>query len=372
MRRQVKCFAAPVTLNKIAVKSDIGKDKPLDTIDLEAPYLIFLGKETDLAYAKTGAGLAHWRPELCKGQLRLAGCTVDLGLPDMTLQQAADAGVRSLVVGTASVGGHISDAWIDTLEAAAWLGMDVVAGVHKRLYEVPRLVAAAEKTGARLVDVRVPPKSLPIGNGMKRTGNRLLTVGTDCAVGKKYTALALEKDMKQAGMNADFRASGQTGIMIAGKGLPIDAVVADFLSGAVELLSPDNTADHWDVIEGQGCLFHPGYGAVSMGLLIGSQPDAFVVCTQAGRSKIEGWKEFALPSVEAVIERTMAIGKQYNPLIRCVGVSVNTSSLPVEGAEVYLQALSARVGLPCVDPVRNGTGSIIERLNADFRFRGVA
>ena len=338
----------------------------MNTIQLKPPYLIFLGEETRPGFAKTGFGIVEWRRSLCRGQLNLEGGNIDLGLPSMTIEEAAKAKVGSLIIGTASIGGGVPDTWIDTLETALLYGIDIVAGVHNLLRDVPRLNAAAEKSGARLVDIRIPPKDIPVGTGKKRKGRRLLTVGTDCAVGKKYTALALERDMKAKGMKVDFRASGQTGIMIAGKGIPIDAVVTDFVSGAAELLSPDNDADHWDVIEGQGGIIHPGYAAVSMGLLIGSQPDAFVVCHEANRTHIEGWDNFTLPSIQDVIERTTQIGKLTNPAIRCVGASINTSSLPASSRQKYLDELSKEIGLPCLDPLKDGTQIIIEALNNEF------
>ncbi len=332
------------------------------TIELRAPYIIFTGASTEPTYAKTGLGMVEWRRNKCKGQIRLSGGTVELGLPHMSLQQAADEGIGSLIIGTAAVGGAIPDHWLDTLEQAAKLGIDIVGGVHTRLSDNPRLRAAADVSGARLVDVRIPPENLPVGTGEKRTGKRILMVGTDCAVGKKYTALALERDMKNAGLNADFRASGQTGIMIAGAGIPIDAVVSDFVSGAAELLSPDNDEDHWDVIEGQGGIFHPGYGAVSFGLLTGSQPDAFILCHEAGRTHIEGWPEFELPTFAEVIDRTIAIGQLTNPAIRCVGASINTSALSEEEAIAYLEHQSSQLGLPCVDPVRYGAEDIVTEI----------
>lgn len=334
----------------------------MKNIELRPPYLVFLGDVTEPTYAKTGAGLAQWRPELCRGQLRLVDDGVDLGLADMTVEQAVYNGVGSLVIGTASVGGGVAEHWLETLEQAAGAGLDIVAGVHTRLGDIPRLREAAARSGARLVDVRVPPASLPVGTGLKRRGRRLLTVGTDCAVGKKYTALALERDMREAGLDAEFRASGQTGIMIAGRGIPIDSVVSDFLTGAAELLSPDNDDNHWDVIEGQGGITHPGYCAVSAGLLVGSQPDAFVVCHEAGRSHVSGWSAFALPSIREVIERTVTTGSLTNPAITCVGVSVNTSGLPAGEREGYLQSLSDELGLPCVDPLVEGTGAIVDGL----------
>ncbi|EAQ96023.1 DUF1611 domain-containing protein [Congregibacter litoralis] len=329
------------------------------TTQLRTPYLVFVGDECRTTYAKTGKGVADWRPELCAGQLRLDTAAADLGLADMTVSEAAQAGVGSLIVGTALVGGSIPDNWLATLCEAAAAGMDIVAGLHTRLSSIEQLREAADMGGCRLIDIRIPPPGIPVASGKKRSGKRLLTVGTDCALGKKYTALQLERDMRALGMDADFRASGQTGIMIAGSGIPIDCVVADFISGAAEALSPDNSPDHWDVIEGQGSIFHPGYAAVSHGLLIGSQPDAFVVCHAAGRTHIEGWEAYALPTIGEVIERTVAIGALTNPLIRCVGISVNTLSIPADEREEYLAALSSKYDLPCVDPLVTGTKAIL-------------
>lgn len=337
----------------------------MPALAIQAPYLLFLGSEKSPTYAKTAAGLAHWRPELCMGQLRLTPDTLDLGLPDYNVTEAAANGAQTLVIGTAVVGGGIPEAWIQLLVDALDAGLDVAAGVHTRLSSIDRLVEAATRSGRKLIDVRVPPPHIPVGTGVKRSGKRLLTVGTDCALGKKYTALALEREMKARGLNVDFRATGQTGIMISGSGIPIDAVVADFVSGAAEMVSPSNDADHWDVIEGQGSVFHPGFSAVSVGLLVGSQPDAFVVCTEAGRTHIKGWPSFELPSIEAVIQRTLDIGAQVNPSIRCVGISVNTSMLSeLERAE-YLAQLSSDYGLPAVDPIALGVGPLVDFLTED-------
>lgn len=331
-------------------------------ISLEAPYLLFLGAETSATYAKTGAGIAQWRPELCMGQLRLTEDTVDLGLVDHSVTSAAEQGAKTLIIGTAVIGGAIPEAWIDILVEALEAGLDIAAGVHTRLESIERLRTAAATTGQRLIDVRVPPPHIPVGTGAPRSGKRLLTVGTDCALGKKYTALALEAEMRDRKMAVDFRATGQTGIMIAGEGIPIDAVVADFLSGAAEMVSPANDPDHWDLIEGQGSIFHPGYAAVSMGLLMGSQPDAFVVCTEAGRTHIEGWEDFELPSIHDVIDRTIAIGKTTNPAIRCVGISVNTHHLSETERTDYLDGLRRTHGLPAVDPLVTGVGAIVDFL----------
>jgi uncharacterized NAD-dependent epimerase/dehydratase family protein len=332
----------------------------LTTVQLSAPYLILIGDTSDAAYAKTGLGIVHWRPDLVAGQLRFPGCAADLGVPDLSIQEAVKAGVKSLIIGVAPIGGVVPENWWASIEEAARAGMDIVCGLHFKLADFPAVAAAAEASGARLIDVRNPPPNLPVATGIKRSGKRVLMVGTDCAIGKKYSALALDKAMREAGMNSTFRATGQTGIMLAGEGLPIDAVVADFIAGAAELISPDNNDDHWDVIEGQGSLFHPGYSGVSLGLLHGSQPDAFVVCHDATRTVISGWDHSALPSIRDCIDQHVLMGQRTNADIRCVGISVNTSSLPAEERADYLARLSGETGLPCVDPLIDGCGAIVK------------
>jgi uncharacterized NAD-dependent epimerase/dehydratase family protein len=179
-------------------------------------------------------------------------------------------------------------------------------------------------------------------------------VGTDCALGKKYTALAITRGLKARGIDATFRATGQTGIMIAGEGMPMDSVVADFVAGAAEILSPDAAPDHVDVIEGQGSLFHPSYAGVALGLLHGSQPDRFVVCHEPGRTHLLGHGEFALPSIEQVIAQTIALGRVTNPDIRCVGISLNTANLDVTEAQREIARVEKRLQLPAADPMRGG------------------
>src|SRR5690606_36986362 len=171
---------------------------------------------------------------------------------------------------------------------------------------------------------------------------------------KKYTALALHRAFASRGIEADFRATGQTGIMIAGGGMPMDAVVSDFEAGAAEMLSPDAPDDHWDLIEGQGSIFNPAYAAVSLGLLHGSQPDVFVVCHDPARKVILGMESFALPSIEEVIDLTIRLGSRTNPAIRCAGVSLNTASLDAEAAETLMTAERERLNIPVADPIRGG------------------
>jgi len=338
----------------------------ITTVRLRAPYLIFIGDVADATYAKTGFGIVQWRPELVAGQLRLPSCGADMDVPDLTVAEAAAAGVKSLIIGVAPIGGAIPDTWWQVIEEAAEAGLDIVCGLHIKLVDIPAIAAAAKKSGARLIDIRMPSLNLPIGTGKKRKGKRILMVGTDCAVGKKYSALALDEAMGSAGLKSTFRATGQTGIMIAGQGVPIDAVVADFISGAAELVSPDNEDDHWDIIEGQGSLFHPGYAGVSLGLLHGSQPDAIVICHEANRTNIIGWPGFPTPSIADCIERHLVEGRLTNPDIQCVGICVNTSKLSGAERTAYLAELSAKVGVPCVDPIATGCGAIVKRIQKQF------
>ncbi|MGB7451073.1 MAG: DUF1611 domain-containing protein [Lysobacterales bacterium] len=331
-------------------------------VQLDPPYLILIGNVSDPTYAKTGFGLVHWRPDLVAGQLRFAGCEIDMGVPDMTISEAVKAGVKSLVIGVAPIGGVVPDDWWASIEKAARAGLDIVCGLHFKLADFPKLVAAAKASGARLIDVRTPPKNLPVGTGLKRSGKRVLMVGTDCAIGKKYTALALDMAMREAGMNSTFRATGQTGIMLAGEGIPIDAVVADFVSGAAELISPENDQNHWDVIEGQGSLFHPGYSGVALGLLHGSQPDAFVLCHDATRTAVSGWEHYALPSIREAIDLHVLLGSRTNPDIRCIGISINASKLTKDKRMDYLAGLTAETDLPCIDPIIDGCGAIAEHI----------
>jgi len=318
------------------------------------PYLIFLGDIAEPAYAKTAMGLRDWAPERCIGELTLGGSSVSVGLPELSPGEAHAKGALALLIGVATPGGLIPAHWVPILTDALGAGLDIVSGMHARLSEVPGLAEAARRAGRQLIDVRVPPSDIPVGTGRPRPGRRLLTVGTDCALGKKYAALAITRGLRERGVDAVFRATGQTGIMIAGSGIPIDSVVADFVSGAAEMLSPPASPDHIDVIEGQGSLFHPAYAAVSLGLLHGSQPDMFVVCHQPSRTHLLGYPTFPLSSINHVIERTVALGRLTNDSIRCVGVSLNTAELDEDEALGLMASESHRLSLSVADPIRGG------------------
>ncbi len=331
-------------------------------MSIEQPYLLFLGDAADQLAAKTAQGIAHWRPEWCLGQLRLPGCSADLGLADLSLEQAVEAGARTLVIGVANRGGVISEAWVAVLEQALRLGMDLAAGLHNRLADVPSLAATAEQHGRRLFDVRHPTREFEVANGRKRAGKRLLTVGTDCSVGKMYASLAMEREMRAQGLNADFRATGQTGILIAGDGISVDAVVADFIAGSIEWLAPANDPDHWDVIEGQGSLFHASFAGVSLGLMHGAQADALVLCHEPTRSHMRGLPDYALPGLKDCLEANLAAARLTNPAVAAVGVAVNTSQMAEGTAGGLLRQIEDDLGLPATDPFKDGVAPIVARL----------
>jgi uncharacterized NAD-dependent epimerase/dehydratase family protein len=334
-------------------------------MQVDPPYLMFLGDVPDQLAAKTAQGIVDWRGEWCLGQLRLPGCKADLGIAEMSIAKAAERGARTFVIGVANAGGFLPEHWLGTVVQAIEAGMDVASGLHVRLGANPVVREAAERHGARLIDVRHSGQRFATGKGTKRPGLRLLTVGTDCSIGKKYTALSLEKEMRARGLDADFRATGQTGVLISGRGVAIDAVVADFISGAVEWLAPAAEPTHWDLIEGQGSLFHPSFAGVSLGLLHGAQPDAFVDCHEPTRTTMRGVTQ-PLPSIAEVIELTMRCGKLTNPRIRPVGIAVNTKALGDSEARALLDTLAADHTLPATDPVRYGVATIIDRLLRDF------
>jgi uncharacterized NAD-dependent epimerase/dehydratase family protein len=331
-------------------------------VTLRTPYLLFIGDAPDQLAAKTAAGIAFWRPDISRGQFRLPGCKADLGLPDMTIEEAAAAGVKTVIVGTTNRGGVLGEGWEGLLVRALELGMDLASGLHHRLSDIPVLRETAARCGRQIVDVRHPTRDFAVGNGLKRTGRRLLTVGTDCSIGKMFTALALEKEMRGRGLNADFRATGQTGIFIAGDGVSIDAVVSDFVSGAVEWLTPGNDPDHWDLIEGQGSLFHASYAGVTLALIHGAQPDALVMCHEPTRTHMRGLRHYPLPDLKLCIERNVEAAQLTNPAVRCVGVSVNSGALEAAAARDYLRQTEDQLGLPCVDPVRTGVAAIVDHL----------
>lgn len=329
---------------------------------IETPYLLFLGDARDQLAAKVAVGISHWRPENCVGQLRLPGCQADCDIEDMTIEQAVRAGARTMVVGVANRGGVIPDNWKSVLREALRAGLHLAAGLHNKLADIPELVETAKAGGLALHDVRYPAQTFEVGNGKPRQGKRLLPVGTDCSCGKMYTALALEHELKKRGVFADFRATGQTGILIDGRGAAVDAVVSDFVSGAVEWLAPENTPDHWDLIEGQGSLFHPSFAGVSTGLLHGAQPDFLVLCHEPTRTHMRGLPHYPIPDIRQCMDLNLQLARLTSPRVHFAGLAINTAALSEEQAREYLAGLETDYQLPAVDPYRTGVAPIADAI----------
>jgi uncharacterized NAD-dependent epimerase/dehydratase family protein len=331
---------------------------------IKTPYLLFLGDAHDQLAVKVAKGIRDWRPQYAVGQLRLPGCLADLGLPDMTLKEARDAGAETMVIGVANRGGVISESWKEIMQQALENGFDLASGLHKLLGNDPILASIAENYGQQLFDVRVPQHDYPIATGEKRSGKRCLAVGTDCSVGKMYTGLAMEQEMKARKMNVSFRATGQTGILITGEGIPLDAIPADFMAGAVEWLTPDNDPDHWDLIEGQGSLFHVSFSGVTLALIHGGQPDALVLCHEPTRNHMRGIPGFQLPSLEELRDVSLQMAKIVTPDCQIIGISVNTAALSDAEAATYLSEVESRMELPAIDPYRHGAARLVDALEA--------
>lgn len=335
-------------------------------ITLEGPFLLYLGDKRNPLDVKTSRGLALFRPHDCLGELRQDTCPLTLGLPRMSVEQAAAAGAKALVLGVATSGGRLEDAMIPEALAALEAGLDIVSGLHQRLDADPRLRERAAALGRKLIDVRAAPADLKVGTGAPRAGRRLLTVGTDCAVGKMFTSLHLVAGMRERGLEARFRATGQTGLLIAGEGIVVDSVIADFISGAAEALSPAREDAGWDVIEGQGSLFNPSFAGVSLGLLHGAQPDALVLCHDPSRPHMRGLPHMPVPDIAACLEENLRCARLTSPSVEAVGISINGSALGPDQAAALRGQIEADLGLPCIDPAVTGVDPIVERIAARF------
>lgn len=326
------------------------------------PYLLFIGDAQDELAIKTASGIYEWRPEWCKAQYTYDDAKFHLDLPIYNFEEAIAQEIKTMVIGVVNAGGVLSEKWKITIIEAIESGLNVASGMHTRLRDIPEIKIAADKNNVNLFDLRFNEQTFSTGKGTKRSGKRLLTVGTDCSVGKKYTALAIEKAMLASGLDAEFKATGQTGILIAEHGIAIDAVVSDFISGAVEWLTPDNDINHWDIIEGQGSLFHPSFAGVSLGLLHGSQADAIILCHEPTRKNMRGVKTL-LPTIKDCIDENIRLGKLTNPNIQCVGIALNTSNMQ-DSVEDLKEEISRQYEVPCFDPLKDDLSDVVAKIKS--------
>lgn len=330
---------------------------------IQKPYLLFLGNAKNNTSAKTAFGIAYFRPQDCVGYIRLKEASITLDkLPELTLLEAKKRGAKTLVIGLANSGGYIEESWIPTIVQAINLGLNIASGLHEKLEDISEISKAAIDRSIKLHNLRQSANKLKTGTGIPRPGKRLLTVGTDCSTGKMYSSLLLEKELQARGLKASFVATGQTGILIAGKGIAVDAVISDFISGAIEMISDAEDDDCYQIIEGQGSLYHPSFAGVSLGLLHGAQADYIVLCHDPSRAHIRNLPHYPIPDIAEAIELNLRLGKLTNPDIKAVGISINSSTMNESDALEYIHKLKIKTGLPVTDPCRFGVGDIVDNI----------
>ncbi len=286
-----------------------------------------------------------------------------------SMQEGLALGANSVLVGIAPQGGRLPEAWRDWLREALEGGCDIVSGLHTFLGDDPVLSEAARVHGRTITDIRKPPTDLPVASGLAKQLDALvvLTVGTDCNVGKMTAQLQLVKELNDSGLKTNFVATGQTGIMIEGWGIAVDAVVADFIAGAAERITVQG-ADGADVVlvEGQGSINHPGYSGVTLGLLHGSCPDAMILCHQASRDYIGDYRQASwlrIPPLSEYVAMYESIGGAVHPT-KVIGIAMNTYDLDDEAAWLACEEATRETGLPCTDPVRFDSAPLIEAIAA--------
>lgn len=317
-------------------------------MEIKKPYIIFLGDAKDYKAAKTAFGIKEWRPEWCVGQVCLSGCEVDLQLPYVNLAEPTEA--KTFVIGVSPYERTLPESYVHTIKLAISAGLDIVNPLHGALPK--EVVDFADKVGVTIHNVRHRSVDYPKGNGFKRSGLRLLTVGMDCASGKKYTALRIfrELSLHLDPTEVDFRSTGQTGFLISESGINNDTIQADFLSGAAEYLTPNAKPSHWDIVEGQGALSHPSFGAGSLSLLHGTQPDVLVMCLEIGRVMYRGVNQ-PIVDFKGEVDLNLLIASRNNPNVRLGAISIFTRDAE-ESAVTEFKRMAKKLfpGIPVFDP----------------------
>jgi uncharacterized NAD-dependent epimerase/dehydratase family protein len=333
-------------------------------------YLILAeGRSADAHYGKTARGILRYAPDPTVAVLdsTRAGETLE-GVPVVaTVADALAYQPTTAVVGVATQGGRFPPAWRELLKQSIAAGLDVESGLHEFVSDDPELAALAEQHGVELRDLRKPPAGLnvPTGANLELPARIVLTVGSDCAIGKKTVALELDLEARRQGLKSAFVPTGQTGIAIAGWGIAVDAVVSDFLAGAAERLVVEGHERGGELlfVEGQGSLVHPAYSGVTLGLIHGSAPHAFVLCHKAGAAEIEGYPGHPLPSLPELIELHERISLPLRPA-RVAALALNTAHLDEDAARAAIAEAAAETGVPADDPVRFGAAPLLDAVRS--------
>jgi uncharacterized NAD-dependent epimerase/dehydratase family protein len=337
-------------------------------------YLIVADGEFGPMTSKTANAIVRYQPDRVVAVMdrRLAGRTVQdvLGfggaIPVVaSVREGFARGANSVLIGIAPVGGRLPDEWRAWLAEALEAGCDLVSGLHTFLADDPVLAAKAKARGRRILDLRRPPADLPIAAGRVKELDAyvVLTVGTDCNVGKMTAQLQIVGELNRRGVRTRFVATGQTGIMLEGWGIAVDAVIADFIAGAAERITLEGAVEA-DVVlvEGQGSINHPGYSGVTLGLLHGSCPDGLLLCHQASREYIGDYREEAwlrIPPLAEYVRIYEAIGSMVHPT-RVLGICLNTFDLSEADARRACEAAARETGLPATDPVRFDPSPLVD------------
>ena len=332
----------------------------------EKRYLILAeGKSGDPHYGKTMRGVVDYSPSPTVAILdsQRPGET-HKGIPVVgTVAEALQYEPTTALVGVATQGGRFPPAWRELLKQSIEAGLDLESGLHEFVSEDPELVALAQQQGVELRDLRKPPAdlSVPTGENLRLDAKTVLTVGSDCAIGKKTVAIELDREARARGLESRFVPTGQTGVAIAGWGIAIDAVVADFLAGAAERLVVEGARRGGEllIVEGQGSLSHPAYSGVTLGLMHGSAPHAYVLCHVAGATEIEGYPGSPLPSLNELIELHERAALPNRPA-KVAAIALNTRDLREDEARAAAAAVEEETGLTTDDPVRFGAGKVLD------------
>jgi uncharacterized NAD-dependent epimerase/dehydratase family protein len=288
-----------------------------------------------------------------------------------SLADALPLAPTALLIGIAPPGGALPEAWRHVLRAALQQGLDVWSGLHTLLGDDPELAAVARGTGARLIDLRRPPADLVVAAGRARdlAATVVLTVGTDSNIGKMTTQLQVRDAVRALGHRVAFAATGQTGILLEGRGIAVDAVVADFIAGAAERLTVEAARDADIVlVEGQGSLIHPSYSGVTLGLLHGAMPHAMVMCAQPSRTTINRQPWVSIPPLGELVRLYEAVCEPLRPA-PVIAIALNTFDLGAAEAREVVQRVQNETGLPTTDPVRFDPGPIASAIAAFHRER---
>jgi uncharacterized NAD-dependent epimerase/dehydratase family protein len=337
--------------------------------------IVILAHEKFPDQAKTALGVMRYGDQQVQAVLDrdTAGTRVNDHVPDVAdapvvesfdeAHAAADGDVDALYIGIAPIGGGFDESWRADVEAAITAGCDVVSGLHYFLNEDEDLAALAAEHGVDLIDVREPDDDLTVATGASGDvdADVVLTVGTDCSVGKMTASLEIVAAARDRGIDAAFIPTGQTGIMIAGWGNPIDRVISDFTAGAVEDMLLEIGDDHdLLVVEGQGSIIHPAYSAVTCGILHGSMADGLVLCHAAGREAVHGYESFSLPPLADYVDLYEGLSAPVQETSIVAG-ALNTKDVDDDAtAADAVTDFGDAVGVPAADPVRDGAGAIVD------------